>query len=253
MFPYYQRLAGADRHGIKVALRSSHYGGITAIVLLPRKIMVSEYDESSWLTHGPLGELPPAAPNGPAHEAGTHEPAFGMTGRHHRLPLPGSSPEADPAGGSEVAEAAEEPLTSTAPQLQAPPPPAQDQPPQAGSPMAAAAAWPTSPAEPTRPGPAVNGAAVGGTHLGLPRRVRLASLAPQLRSHPGRAVPGQPAAPAARSPEQTSSLMSALQAGLLRGRLDDLDSPDACPESSGGRPGGAAGAEAEFDDREVES
>lgn len=243
----------AARHGIKVALRSSHYGGITAIVLLPRKIMVSEYDENSWLTHGPLGELPPAAPNGPAHEAGTHEPAFGMTGRHHRLPLPGSSPEADPAGGSEVAEAAEEPLTSTAPQLQAPPPPAQDQPPQAGSPMAAAAAWPTSPAEPTRPGPAVNGAAVGGTHLGLPRRVRLASLAPQLRGHPGRAVPGQPAAPAARSPEQTSSLMSALQAGLLRGRLDDLDSPDACPESSGGRPGGAAGAEAEFDDREVES
>ena len=243
----------AARHGIKVALRSSHYGGITAIVLLPRKIMVSEYDENSWLTHGPLGELPPAAPNGPAHEAGTHEPAFGMTGRHHRLPLPGSSPEADPAGGSDVAEAAEEPLTSTAPQLQVPPPPAQDQPPQAGSPMAAAAAWPTSPAEPTRPGPAVNGAAVGGTYLGLPRRVRLASLAPQLRGHPGRAVPGQPAAPAARSPEQTSSLMSALQAGLLRGRLDDLDSPDACPESSGGRPGGAAGAEAESDDREVES
>ena len=243
----------AARHGIKVALRSSHYGGITAIVLLPRKIMVSEYDDNSWPTHGPLGELPPAAPNGPAHEAGTHEPAFGMTGRHHRLPLPGSSPEADPVGGSEVAEAAEEPLTSTAPQLQAPPPPAQDQPPQAGSPMAAAAAWPTSPAEPTGPGPAVNGAAVGGTHLGLPRRVRLASLAPQLRSHPGRAVPGQPAAPAARSPEQTSSLMSALQAGLLRGRLDDLDSPDACPESSGGRPGGAAGTEAESDDREVES
>ena len=133
----------AARHGIKVALRSSHYGGITAIVLLPRKIMVSEYDENSWLTHGPLGELPPAAPNGPAHEAGKHEPTFGMTGRHHRLSLPGSSPEADPAGGSEVAEAAEEPLTSTAPQLQAPPPPAQDQPPQAGSPMAAAAAWPT--------------------------------------------------------------------------------------------------------------
>ena len=43
----------AARHGIKVTLRSSPYGGITAIVLLPRKIMVSEYDESSWLTPGP--------------------------------------------------------------------------------------------------------------------------------------------------------------------------------------------------------
>ena len=79
----------AARHGIKVALRSSHYGGITAIVLLPRKIMVSEYDENSWLTHGPLGELPPAAPNGPAHEAGKHEPTFGMTGRHRPAATPG--------------------------------------------------------------------------------------------------------------------------------------------------------------------
>ena len=39
---------------------------------------------------------------GPVHEAGKHEPTFGMGGRHHRLSLPGSSPEADPAGGSGV-------------------------------------------------------------------------------------------------------------------------------------------------------
>ena len=244
----------ADRHGIKVALRSSHYGGITAIVLLPRKIMVSEYEESDWLARGRLGELPPTAVNGGAPETGKHGPAFGMTGRH-RLALSSSSREAaglvSGSGGSEGAEAAEEPLTSTA--IQAPPPPAQDQPPQAGSPMAAAAARPVSSAESTGPSPAVNAAAVGGTYLGLPRRVRLANLAPQLRGQPGGAAPGQAAGSSARPPEQTSSLMAALQAGWLRGRLDDLDSPDAEPESPGGRPAGTAKWEAESDDREVES
>jgi hypothetical protein len=252
----------ADRHGIKVALRSSHYGGITAIVLLPRKIMVSEYEESEWFARGRLGELPPTAVNGGAPETGKHEPAFGMTGRH-RLTLSSSSREGGLAGlaglvsgsgGPEGAEAAEEPLMSTA--IQAPPPPAQDQPPQAGSPMAAAAARPVSSAEPTGPtgsSPAVNATAVGGTYLGLPRRVRLANLAPQLRGQPGGTAPGQAAGSPARPPEQTSSLMAALQAGWLRGRLDDLDSPDAEPESPGGRPAGTARWEAESDDREVES
>ena len=243
----------ADRHGIKVALRSSHYGGITAIVLLPRKIMASEYEESDWYAHGRLGEPPPTAVNGGAPETGKHGPAFGMTGRH-RLALSSSSREANlvsGSGGSEGPEAAEEPLTSTA--IQAPPPPAQDQPPQAGSPMAAATARPISSAAPTGPSPAVNAAAVGETYLGLPRRVRLANLAPQLRGQPGGAAPGQAAGSPTRPPEQTSSLMAALQAGWLRGRLDDLDSPDAEPESRGGRPAGTARWAAESDDREVES
>ncbi|GAA3344579.1 hypothetical protein GCM10020358_48390 [Amorphoplanes nipponensis] len=49
----------------------------------------------------------------------------------------------------------------------------------------------------------------------LPRRVRQASLAPQLRGP----VAEQPAAPA-RSPEQVRSLMSALQQGTARGRRE---------------------------------
>jgi hypothetical protein len=129
--------------------------------------------------------------------------------------------------------------------------PAQAQP---GSPMAAA--WVTGFAEPngsggsngvtgSAPGRPVNGTAAGGTYLGMPRRVRQASLAPQLRGGPG-AEPGasllHPES-SGRSPEQTSSRLSALQDGWLRGRLDDLDSLGADPSEPdlGGRPEDTSG------------
>jgi hypothetical protein len=244
----------AARHGIMVTLHPSRYGGITAIVLLPPKIMVSGQEASPWFTRGPLGELLPAAPNGSAREAGKLGDAFGMTGRH-RLALPSSSPEAGPAeapGGADV------PLTGTVSQVPVPPGPALDPPADARPPRAAA--WGAGPAEPattvsgmTVSGTAVNGTAVNGTYLGLPRRVRMASLAPQLRGQPGRGAPGEAARPPARSPEQTSSRISALQAGWLRGRLDDLDVADPGPELPGGSRGGTPGPEAGFDDREVQS
>jgi len=118
----------------------------------------------------------------------------------------------------------------------------------------------TAPAEVTRPGPVrpANGAA-DGTYLGLPRRARMANLAPQLRGQPRASQPSsdplQPrevAGSPARSPEQTGSRLSELQDGWLRGRLDDLDSPDIAPPGLhlSGRPEDASGKEAEPDDRE---
>jgi len=100
----------------------------------------------------------------------------------------------------------------------------------------------------------VNGTATGETYLGLPRRVRQANLAPQLRGQLGAesvAPPREEAEPAARSPEQIGSLMSTLQAGWLRGRIDELDYPDAGLDILDGRPGGASGAES--NDSEDES
>jgi hypothetical protein len=100
-----------------------------------------------------------------------------------------------------------------------------------------------------------NGPATTGTHLGLPRRVRQANLAPQLRGQTGSDAhqadlhSRESARPASRSPEQTSSRLSALQDGWLRGRLDDLDHTDAGLDILGGRPG--AGGETESNDREV--
>jgi hypothetical protein len=90
------------------------------------------------------------------------------------------------------------------------------------------------------------GAPAAETHRGLPRRVRQANLAPQLRGRAQNENGSQPTAPAladtpARTPEENRDLMSALQQGWQRGRLDDLEDPaDGPDEWPGARPGATA-------------
>jgi signal transduction histidine kinase len=261
----------AARHGIRVSLRMSPYRGTTAIVLLPWEIIVPEHEADAWFRSGGIGQLPTAAANR------EHSPAFGMTGRH-RLGLPPSPQEDSRADGTELAGGPQAPTADAASWFSVPLPAAPDQPgwsepspaqAQSGSPMAAAAAWAIGPTEPngfggspevtgstgvtgSDPNPPrrpANGTAAGGTYLGLPRRVRQASLAPQLRgglgAEPATSVlhPREAAESSPLSPEQTSSRLSALQEGWLAGRLDDLDSPVADPSGPdlGGRPEGTSG------------
>jgi signal transduction histidine kinase len=75
------------------------------------------------------------------------------------------------------------------------------------------------------------------TEDGLPRRVRQANLAPQLRRPAGAPQPEEDTQPL-RSPEQIRSIMSALQHGTTRGRLDaaaleSQPSPATTPQASG--------------------
>jgi signal transduction histidine kinase len=233
----------AARHGIKVTLRMSPYRGTTAVVVLPWEIVVPEHETDAWFGPSGIGELRAADAN---RELG---PAFGMTGRHRLAPPPSS-----PVEGTEGTEA---PLADTKSWFAVRPEAETDRPGRPasspapaphGSPVAAAAAWAIGSAEPTggsngvsAPGQPTNGAAIGGTYLGLPRRVRQASLAPQLRgllgAEPDSSLLHSPEAAEspARSPEEASSRLSALQEGWLRGRLDDLDNPVADP--SGPDPG----------------
>ena len=259
----------AARHGIRVSLRPSPFGGTTAIVLLPREIIVPEHETGAWFGPGGAGELPSTAANGSAREAGPggnrdRGSAFGLTGRHHL----GSSPSSPEDGWAEppLAVTAARPLA-----LPSPAPPVQDRPAwgQPGPAQAPTGSLPAG-ADPSGPGQATNSTAGRGTYLGLPRRVRQASLAPQLSGQLGSepaAPPREAAEPWARSPEETSSVMSALQDGWQRGRRDELDYPDGgldYPDggldlgewpggTSAGWPGGAAGSAAESDNREVQS
>ena len=66
--------------------------------------------------------------------------------------------------------------------------------------------------------PPLGGPAEAATEDGLPRRVRQANLVPQLRRPAGEPREEQPAT--LRSPEQVRSIMSALQSGTTRGRID---------------------------------
>jgi hypothetical protein len=83
------------------------------------------------------------------------------------------------------------------------------------------------------------------SYKGLPRRVRQASLAPQLRDKP--AATGTPAAAsgdnvANRSPDDIRSALSAMQRGWQQGREDVLeDRPGTGSVASGHLPSGAEG------------
>ena len=226
----------AGRHGIRVSLRDSPYGGTTAIVLMPRSMIVRA-DEAprTASTPGPASVAgPPAPANGSGFPAaghprpGTRERAatFSLTGRHQPAPeSPGAAPE--PGPGSWIPARAR--LHPRAPAQAAAPP----QPP-----------W--GPVPPSTPGESADP-----TYRGLPRRVRQASLAPQLRGQARTQPPAgrpAPADPPDRSPEEHRDLMSSLQQGWQRGRVDDLDDPD---DGLDNWPGGPPGAAADSSDGEA--
>ena len=88
---------------------------------------------------------------------------------------------------------------------------------------------------PAAPAPA---APASGSHLGMPIRVPQASMAPQLRDQrdadpqdPQGLQAAEDDVPwfGARSPEATRSMLTMMQQGWRRGRMDDLDDPEGVP------------------------
>jgi anti-sigma regulatory factor (Ser/Thr protein kinase) len=241
----------AARHHIKVSLRPSPYGGITAVVLLPFGVIVREEDAS-------LADDPR---NWAAAAAGAQDvPPSAMLG--HLMTGGASARGGERPEGRRISPHPAAELEQTAPEAGAalPPPPA--------APWAAPPAWDASPmtpwpgalkpaatrrAEPPE-GPSADsgadqprvplsrpltgagrpGPVSAGSHLGMPVRVPQASLAPQLR---GRPEPGWWAtAPEElegdeRPPEVTGNMMALMQQGWQRGRVDDLDDPQGAPSN----------------------
>jgi hypothetical protein len=78
------------------------------------------------------------------------------------------------------------------------------------------------------------GPETSGSHLGMPIRVPQASLAPQLRSSPEpgwlAATPGEPGVDE-RPPEVVGNMMTLMQQGWQRGRVDDLNDPEGAPSN----------------------
>jgi signal transduction histidine kinase len=240
----------AARHDIKVSLRPSVYGGITAILLLPFGVVVREDDINpaddprDWLP-GPasaqdarLGGDWPALSSG--QSAGHPDNALwpGLIGRHRPA---AAIPQAPPQARAAL------PPPPAAPGV--PTPPWDSSPmtswPGAFEPMAARreelADGPRadsgdgrplvppsrSPADTGRPGPASSA-----SHLGMPVRVPQASLAPQLRARRevGRQMTAREEPEAGeRPPEVTRNMMALMQQGWQRGRVDDLDASEGAP------------------------
>jgi hypothetical protein len=70
-----------------------------------------------------------------------------------------------------------------------------------------------------------------GTHRGLPRRVRQASLSPHLRNSSSAGPAASFPEPEVRSPEQAQSLLASLQRGWERGR--EAEAPDSGTTANG--------------------
>jgi len=245
----------AARHDIKVSLRRSAYGGTTAIVLLPFGVVVRQEEASlPGRRDGEPGDggfrgltgrhrLPAIAP-GPGAGPGTGE--WPAPSRGYPLAPWETEPQPRPAE-TQVPPLAAAPVT-TAP-WEAEAPASWDAEAPASWDAEAPASWfepGASQREPSRPdGPAdlIPSAAPGepeppgptssGRHLGMPIRVPQASLAPQLQARGG-AAPQEAAEDQApevhpRSPEATRNMLTLMQQGWRRGRVDDLDDPEGAP------------------------
>jgi signal transduction histidine kinase len=238
----------AARHGVRVYLRPSPYGGTTAIVLMPNTMITSAAE-------APEPEQPSPGETPAVRGRGLQLALTGRTGRPAKGP-PGPAPDRQgfpalpsrgqptipPPGGPDVtagrpAAAAGAPATTPAASafpLSQPTFlgqrvfPSQAAPADSSQPGAAA----RPPAAPRPPG----GGPEAGTHRGLPRRVRQANLSPHLRARP-LAAPSR--GPELRSPEQAQRLLSSLQSGWERGRKAE-EGPQAQDETAG--QGSAAGA-----------
>ncbi|MFC4017679.1 nitrate- and nitrite sensing domain-containing protein [Micromonospora sp. GCM10011542] len=248
-----------ERHGVRVRLKESAYGGTTAVVLIPAELVTddgTDPDDSGAFRAG--SPATPTTANGPAGGADGARPAT-------LAPVALAAPSAE-------APAAPEPDAPTAPV--AAPAQAQD----AGSPVARAdgggaeSALPTrqrtapsaaapqelptrarrAPGQPALDGPtvptglpAVDPAPSDGTAgtagadrragteggpaparaetdrsgSGLPVRVRQASIVPELRDDPA-ATPDTDDEDVVRPPEQVRRMMSSYQTGTRRGRTD---------------------------------
>jgi hypothetical protein len=181
----------ARRHDIRITLQSSAYGGITAIVLIPQDLIVDDAE---------------------AGTADATERAIRLTGRHaslnHHVIEPTALSAPAPAGPLAVPEARAGSVFT----------------PRRPAPAVSSSAFRFSsdepqddPADSETADPRVTTAEL--TPMGLPVRVRQASLAPQLRDA-GPPASGDPAEQAAGgpSPEAARSTMTALQRGWERGR-----------------------------------
>ncbi|MFK0048645.1 nitrate- and nitrite sensing domain-containing protein [Streptomyces sp. NPDC090741] len=173
------------RHGVRVHLRTSPYGGTTAVVLLPNSLLQGAIETGSAPAKAPAAEelfQPAAEPRDPAPTPPAvtvvREDARRSAVREEPRGIP--APERSPVREEEPHPAPVAPLRSR--------------------------------------GPA--GAAV----TELPRRVRQASLVPQLREAPAPKAPAgvRPAEePPGRSPEEARDRMASYRAGWVRGAQEN--------------------------------
>jgi signal transduction histidine kinase len=213
----------AAKHGVRISLRPSPYGGTSAIALLPNSIVApGVFSQAGLRPEGePRQEARPAAPR-PAQLNLSGAAALALTGRRAAEPeRPGSQPVTAPGPGNAV-PGPRPAAPGAAPAAPGPGPAAPGSVPAAGPLPTAPDRAETSAAAPAAAGTADPATVAGGTHAGLPRRTRQASLSPHLRDTAAGTGPAAaaPAPPVARTPERARDLAASVQSAWQRSRTD---------------------------------
>ncbi|MEU9409994.1 nitrate- and nitrite sensing domain-containing protein [Streptomyces sp. NPDC048281] len=208
----------AKRHGIRASLQPSSYGGSLAVVILPHSLTEPAADLPP-MTLDPRAERHLASVDSAPPEGST---IAGMPRRTRTVtpaPAPGPAPAPAPAPPSAPAPAGASARVWT----QAPP----GATPPGATPPGATPPGATPPGV-NRSGTAAAGPSRTGGPSRLPRRVRLANLAPQLRErHEEQPDHGPGRAAEERRPEQARSMLAALRDGTRRARAqDEVPAPD---------------------------
>ncbi|MEU9510647.1 nitrate- and nitrite sensing domain-containing protein [Micromonospora sp. NPDC048170] len=239
-----------ERHGVRVQLKESAYGGTTAVVLIPAELVTTDGEDPSTSGGFPAG-LPAAAPVAGASGQAPPVVEQPLSAAPVALVEPAPAPRPRPApdsdapadegeadGGALPTRSRGRSLPTTAPAPDAPLPTR----PRSGSEQYAldgptvptglpVATFRSAPAEAPdatdTPGSTVTGGpapaarqVTARTGSGLPVRVRQASIAPELRDDPATAESGDDDEDVARPPEQVRRMMSSYQTGTRRGRTD---------------------------------
>jgi signal transduction histidine kinase len=224
----------AQRHEIRVTLRSSPFGGTTAIVLIPMGLVVTEAKDAKGMMTTRLEGQPGEAGSAPTGRhasrvtaAGDEVPAdlgAGVNGYAlHDGEQPSAEARAD-TGGWEVPDwmyvngsgtgrdtPAAQPEPPVNPGVHAPPP----------------AKPPAPQGRPVQLGRPEGGGGEVTDEFDLPRRVRQANLAPQLRESPATETADNTGKrKAERSPDEIRDSLSAMQRGWERGRSDSAPLPE---------------------------
>jgi signal transduction histidine kinase len=216
----------AEHHGIKVQLRHSWYGGVTALVWLPEALIAQDPAGGAPVAEtigagqraalaAPAGEEPHGAP-APIFEAARSDWFAGAELVH--LPLRRHGAEAATHGRAPVDDPAAGGRDQAPPTP--PPEPAGDRGPAGDLPPPERPGQPA----PARPADSPAPATAETTGAGLPRRVPQASLAPGIVATGQRpaAQQGPPPAPPAgaqrRTPNDVRALLSSYRSSVERGR-----------------------------------
>ncbi|MFD6285872.1 nitrate- and nitrite sensing domain-containing protein [Streptomyces sp. NPDC060205] len=213
----------AARHGIKVHLRTSPYGGTTAVILLPTALLHTSTEERSDTRRGkagrPAGPPPRRTAGRPLEQPVERAPGQAAGRRYARVPGPvprqepvGPAPRqdsVDPAPRQDSVEAHIE-RPALVPPVAAPAEASADGSHDGPPPEVITLRLHRSSADEAEPSDASDG---------LPRRVRQASLAPQLRAERAEepAYPARHREDAERTPEAVRDRMTAYRAGWVRG------------------------------------